>query len=127
VPLPINRCLIQTISPLLQVQSYQLGSILRSQYFDQASDSFIHGINSTLVDTHQVRVLVKGGGVGGEGPVVFDSAIATLQGLFPPTSKNQMILPNDTAIVAPLGGYQYVPGLCSIFISLAWLCSYKCL
>jgi len=41
---------------------------------------------------------------------VFDSAIATLQGLFPPNMRNKMILANDTTVVAPLGGYQYVPG-----------------
>jgi hypothetical protein len=63
-------------------------------------------VNTSLIDTHQVRVLVK---AGGEGPVVFDSAIATLQGLFPPTPNNRMMLANDTTIVAPLGGYQYVP------------------
>ena len=92
---------------LFQVQSHQLGSVLRADYFNQASESFIHGINTSLVDTHQVNVLVK---AGGEGTVVFDSAIATLQGLFPPTPQNKMILANDTTIIAPLGGYQYVPG-----------------
>jgi hypothetical protein len=41
---------------------------------------------------------------------VFDSAIATLQGLFPPNMHNKMTLANDTTVIAPLGGYQYVPG-----------------
>lgn len=67
-------------------------------------------MHTELVDTHQVHVHVK---AGGEGTVVFDSAIATLQGLFPPTPKNQMTLANDSTITAPLGGYQYVPGLYS--------------
>jgi lysosomal acid phosphatase len=54
-----------------------------------------------------VQVHVKGGG---EGPVVFDCAIALLQGLFPPTPKNRIVLANDSVVTAPLGGYQYVPG-----------------
>lgn len=48
---------------------------------------------------------------GGEGRAVFDSAIALLQGLFPPTEKNSITLANETQVVAPLGGYQYVPGM----------------
>src|ERR1700729_3896560 len=108
----IDRALFNIVSlPFPQVQSHQLGSVLRSEYFHPASPSFIHGVNTSLIDTHQVRVLVK---AGGEGPVVFDSAIATLQGLFPPTPNNRMMLANDTTIVAPLGGYQYVPGLCHV-------------
>jgi hypothetical protein len=66
-------------------------------------------MRTDLVDTHQVHALVK---AGGEGTVVFDSAIATLQGLFPPTPKNEMTLANGTTVTAPLGGYQYVPGQC---------------
>jgi hypothetical protein len=80
---------------------------LRAEYFNKASPSFIQGMKTELVDTHQVHALVK---AGGEGTVVFDSSIATLQGLFPPTPKNKMTLANDTVVVAPLGGYQYVPG-----------------
>jgi len=93
-------------TPLGEVQSHQLGSILRAKYFDGASPSAIHGMRTDLVDTHQVHALVK---AGGEGTVVFDSAIATLQGLFPPTPKNEMTLANGTTVTAPLGGYQYVP------------------
>jgi hypothetical protein len=93
-------------TPLGEVQSHQLGSILRAEYFDNASPSFIHGMRTDLVDTHQVHALAK---AGGEGTVVFDSAIATLQGLFPPTPKNEMTLANGTTVTAPLGGYQYVP------------------
>jgi len=93
-------------TPLGVVQSHQLGSVLRSEYFTDGSPSFIHGMHTDLVDTHQVHVRVKDGG---EGTVVFDSAIATLQGLFPPSPNNKMTLANDTVIVAPLGGYQYVP------------------
>lgn len=47
---------------------------------------------------------------GGEGRVVFDSALALLQGLFPPSEKNSIELANEVKVMAPLGGYQYVPG-----------------
>jgi lysosomal acid phosphatase len=61
-----------------------------------------------LVDNHEIHVRSK---AGGEGTVVFDSAIALLQGLFPPNSANKIVLANETTVVAPLGGYQYIPGL----------------
>jgi len=64
-------------------------------------------MRSDLVDNHEIHVRVKGGG---EGTVVFDSAIALLQGLFPPNPNNKIVLANETTIVAPMGGYQYVPG-----------------
>jgi lysosomal acid phosphatase len=64
-------------------------------------------LRTEVVDNDQVHVRVK---AGGEGTVVFDSAIALLQGLFPPNPKNSIDLANGTRIVAPLGGYQYVPG-----------------
>jgi lysosomal acid phosphatase len=92
---------------LVQVQSHQLGALLRSIYLDNSSPSFIDGIRTDLVDNSEVKVRVK---AGGEGTVVFDSAIALLQGLFPPNPNNKIVLANETTIVAPLGGYQYVPG-----------------
>ncbi|EIN06643.1 phosphoglycerate mutase-like protein [Punctularia strigosozonata HHB-11173 SS5] len=89
-----------------EVQSHLLGSYLRSLYLDSNSPSHIRGLRTDLVDTKQVHVRVK---AGGEGTVVFDSAIALLQGLFPPTSNNKIVLANETEVIAPLGGYQYVP------------------
>jgi hypothetical protein len=93
----------------IQVESHGLGTLLRDTYFDSTSPSFIEGIRSDLVDNSEVKVRVK---AGVEGTVVFDSAIALLQGLFPPTPKNRIVLANETTVVAPLGGYQYVPGEC---------------
>ncbi|PPQ80102.1 hypothetical protein CVT25_001470 [Psilocybe cyanescens] len=89
-----------------EVQSHSLGSLIRSTYFDSSSSSYIEGIRSDLVDNNEVKVRVK---AGVEGTVVFDSAIALLQGLFPPNPNNKIVLANETTIVAPLGGYQYVP------------------
>jgi lysosomal acid phosphatase len=90
-----------------QVQSHQLGSLLRSVYLDRNSPSCINNMRSDLVNNREIHVRVK---AGGEGTVVFDSAIALLQGLFPPNPNNKIILANETTIVAPMGGYQYVPG-----------------
>lgn len=92
----------------MQVQSHQLGSFLRKTYLSSGSSSFIDGMSSDLVDNKEVKVRVK---AGGEGTVVFDSTIALLQGLYPPNPNNKIVLANGTTVVAPLGGYQYVPGM----------------
>ncbi|KAJ7726740.1 histidine phosphatase superfamily [Mycena metata] len=83
-----------------------LGTQLRSTYLTTGSPAFIPSISRDVADTQEVKVLVK---AGGEGAVVFDSAIALLQGLFPPNPRNQVKLANGTTVSAPLGGYQYVP------------------
>lgn len=71
-----------------------------------SSPSYIAGIKAGVADTHQVHFYSK---AGGEGAAIFDSAMALLQGLFPPNPNNKITLANETTIVAPLGGYQYVP------------------
>lgn len=95
-----------TTTALGEVQAHELGDLLRSTYYDPSSDSFIKDAKSPLVDIASVHVRVKGGG---EDAVVFDSTIALLQGLFPPTPENRITLANGQTVVAPLGGYQYVP------------------
>ncbi|KAG2357508.1 histidine phosphatase superfamily [Suillus spraguei] len=72
-------------------QSHQLGSFLRSTYMS-ASSSFIASMKTDIVNAHEVHVHTK---AGGEGSVIFDSAIT--------------VLANETTVVAPLGGDQYVP------------------
>ncbi|KAJ3890255.1 histidine phosphatase superfamily [Lentinula edodes] len=89
-----------------EVESHQLGSVLRSEYLSPTSPSYIDGMRSDLVDNSEIKVRVKNGG---EGTVIFDSAIALLQGLYPPNPKNKIVLANDSVVTAPLGGYQYVP------------------
>lgn len=86
---------------------------MRSTYLTPSSSAYIDGIRSDLVDNHEIKVRVKGGG---EGTVVFDSAIALLQGLYPPNPNNKIVLANETTVVAPLGGYQYVPGECCLYL-----------
>jgi hypothetical protein len=93
-------------TPLGEVQTFQLGSILRKEYFDESSPNYIRNVRTDLVNLDQVHARIKNGG---EGRVVFDSTISLLQGLFPPTRSNNIILANDTTVTAPLGGYQYVP------------------
>lgn len=88
-------------TPLGEVQAHKLGSTLRDIYFNPESSSQIQGVSTEIVNLKEVHVRVK---VGGEGASVFDSATATLQGLFPPNPKNQITLANETTIVAPLNG-----------------------
>ncbi|KAJ7697875.1 histidine phosphatase superfamily [Mycena rosella] len=83
-----------------------LGAQLRATYLTPGSPSFISSISGDTADTQQIKVRAK---AGGEGAVVFDSAIALLQGLFPPSPRNKITLANETVVMAPLGGYQYVP------------------
>ncbi|KAI0657635.1 phosphoglycerate mutase-like protein [Cubamyces menziesii] len=93
-------------TPLGEAQAHQLGTYLRNLYLNSGSSSHIRGIHSDLVNLKEVHVRVK---VGGEGAAVFDSATALLQGLFPPNPANRITLANETTIVAPLNGYQYIP------------------
>ncbi|KAJ7354194.1 phosphoglycerate mutase-like protein [Mycena albidolilacea] len=93
-------------TPLGVSDLHLLGTQLRSTYLTPGSASFISSISSNLANTQEVKVLAK---AGGEGAVVFDSAIALLQGLFPPNPYNKITLANSTVVMAPLGGYQYVP------------------
>ncbi|CCM06036.1 uncharacterized protein FIBRA_08282 [Fibroporia radiculosa] len=90
----------------LQVQSYQLGAQLRDIYLDHDSPSRIFGVDADLVDFSQIHVIIK---AGAEGPAAFSSGMGLLQGLFPPSTDHNILLSNGTKVVAPLGGYQYVP------------------
>ncbi|KAJ7164316.1 histidine phosphatase superfamily [Mycena filopes] len=85
---------------------HTLGSQLRAAYLTPGSALYISSISGDLADTQQVKVRAK---AGGEGSVVFDSAVALLQGLFPPSPRNKITLANETVVTAPLGGYQYIP------------------
>ncbi|KAG2361210.1 histidine phosphatase superfamily [Suillus spraguei] len=71
-------------------QSHQLGSFLRSTYMSASSPSFIANMKTDLVDAHEVHVHAKAAR------------------LFPPNPANRIVLANETTVVAPLGGYQYV-------------------
>ncbi|KAL7004450.1 hypothetical protein EMMF5_006001 [Cystobasidiomycetes sp. EMM_F5] len=94
------------ITPLGEQQEYQLGSLLRSRYFAQNSPYAIQGFNETVLNANQVYLSAD---AGGEGGVIYDSAVALSQGAFPATTANNITLANGTSILSPLGGYQYVP------------------
>lgn len=84
-----------------------MGALLRDIYLTGSGDTKIPKISTELANLKQVHVRVK---TGSEGTAVFDSATALLQGLFPPTLKNREQLADGTIVVAPLNGYQYIPG-----------------
>ncbi|KAF8967110.1 histidine phosphatase superfamily [Flammula alnicola] len=94
------------ITPLGNLQEYELGQQLRSIYLNSSSPSFISTINADIVSDAQVQVRVDGGGEGG---VIFNSAMSLLQGMFPGTLDYKTTLGNGTTITGPLGGYQTVP------------------
>lgn len=83
----------------------QLGAFLRNQYLNPNSPSFIPGLKGEVVDDRQLLIRADNGG---EGSAIVDSAVALLQGLFPPTPKSRTSLANGTTVVGPFGGYQYV-------------------
>lgn len=58
------------------------------------------------MDATQVKVRAD---AGGEGGVIFNSAVSLLQGLYPATSDYNTTLANGTIVTAPLSGYQTIP------------------
>ncbi|KAG6331440.1 hypothetical protein ID866_7646, partial [Astraeus odoratus] len=72
-------------TPLGAAESFLLGARLRAMYLAPSSASRISGIQSDVVDTGQVKFYAK---AGGEGPAIFDSTMALLQGLYPPSPNN---------------------------------------
>ncbi|KAK7689818.1 hypothetical protein QCA50_006457 [Cerrena zonata] len=97
-----------SITALGETQEFALGSLLRSLYLNASSPTYIQGIANTSSLFQQNQVAVRAD-AGGEGGVIFDSAIALLQGLWPATSLSNTTLADGTTVVSPLGGYQYVP------------------
>ncbi|KAJ7164700.1 histidine phosphatase superfamily [Mycena crocata] len=95
-----------SITPLGTEQELQLGQLLRSLYLNATSPSFIKGINGSLVDQTQIHVRAD---AGGELGVIYDSAVAMLQGLFPANTNFTTDLANGTVVTGALSGYQYVP------------------
>ncbi|KDN50703.1 hypothetical protein RSAG8_01201, partial [Rhizoctonia solani AG-8 WAC10335] len=94
------------ITPLGLVQEYQLGQLIRNLYLNANSPSVISGISTGLFDQNQVRIRAD---AGGEGGVIFDSAVALSQGVWPAATAFNTTLANGTTVVAPLNGYQYAP------------------
>ncbi|KAH7913424.1 histidine phosphatase superfamily [Hygrophoropsis aurantiaca] len=91
------------ITPLGNAEEYQLGTYLRAIYLNATSPSYIPGISTGLFNQTQVFIQAD---LGGEDGVVYDSCVSLTQGLWPPTTSNDITLANGTTVTAPLGGYQ---------------------
>lgn len=92
---------IADLSVTLQQEEFFLGNYLKYLYLNPRSS--LHIDVDQLFNQTQVQARAD---AGGEGGVIFDSSIALLQGLFPPTYQNKDTLANGTTVVAPLGGRQ---------------------
>jgi len=97
---------LTAITPLGNAQEFQLGQQLRQLYFNASSPSHIDGLDTGLFNQTRVRIRAD---AGGEGGVIFNSALSLVQGIWPPSSGYNITLANGTTIAAPLGGYQGVP------------------
>ncbi|KAM0750671.1 phosphoglycerate mutase-like protein [Meredithblackwellia eburnea MCA 4105] len=94
------------ITPVGEFQEYQLGDLMRRTYAVEDSPSYITGLNPTELIATQINSTADGGGEGG---VIFDSAMAMWQGFYPPrVNVSQTTLANGSVITSPLGGYQYL-------------------
>ncbi|KAI0034616.1 histidine phosphatase superfamily [Vararia minispora EC-137] len=87
-------------------QEIALGALLRQRYFNASSGNHIQFATTGLVNYSQIALRAD---AGDEGGVIYASAVALAQGLWPATSDANTTLSNGTTIVAPLSGYQYVP------------------
>lgn len=81
------------------------GTYFRDRYIAQAASRRIWGMNSDLVKESQITASAP------VDNVLQNSAMAFLQGLYPPvgTTLGQQTLRNGTVVYAPLGGYQLIP------------------
>ncbi|KAF5360653.1 hypothetical protein D9756_004844 [Leucocoprinus leucothites] len=94
------------ITPTGTEEELQLGTFLRQRYLNETSPNFIHDISQTRADITQVLVRAD---AGGEGGVIYNSALALLQGLYPPTPSWNETLANGTVVVGASNGYQFIP------------------
>lgn len=91
------------ITPLGNLQSFQLGEYLRLRYLNGSSPYYIQNISQGLVDTDQILIKAD---AGGEGGVIHDSVMSTIQGLWPANTAYNETLANGTFVLGPLNGYQ---------------------
>ena len=74
-------------------------------YVTNTSATAIAGLDTPTISSNNIAFYADGGG---EGTVIFDSAVALSQGMFPATSASNTVLANGTTVTSPLGGYQYI-------------------
>ncbi|POY76411.1 hypothetical protein BMF94_0609 [Rhodotorula taiwanensis] len=94
------------LTALGEQQNYQMGQMMRRIYAGADPSRAIAGLsNTTFVDS----AISSMADAGGEGSVIYDSALAFWQGFYPPNpSASDIALANGSQIVSPLNGYQYV-------------------
>lgn len=86
-------------------QVYSSGSWYRNQYVASDANTPLFSLSSNLVALNQLAVMAPP-----SDNVLQNSAMAFLQGLYPPAGDaSAQELRNDTEVTAPLGGYQYIP------------------
>ena len=81
------------------------GSYFRKQYVAADASRRIHGINTDLVKQSQITASAP------DDTVLQNSAIAFLQGIYPPVGQTlgSNTLRNGTVVQTPLNGYQLIP------------------
>ncbi|BGP19224.1 hypothetical protein JCM10213v2_007311 [Rhodosporidiobolus nylandii] len=79
---------------------------MNSLYAGNGSSCAIAGLSAVDAEGSQLNVTAD---AGGEGAVIYDSAVSFWQGFYPPRpSVTTITLGNGTNITSPLNGYQYV-------------------
>ncbi|KAI1137006.1 histidine acid phosphatase-like protein [Hypoxylon sp. FL0543] len=92
------------LTPLGADQVFQSGSYYRARYVASDASSRIYGLSDDIAVPTQLSVTSPADSV------LQSSALAFLQGIYPPAGAGGVtVLANKTEVQAPLGGYQYVP------------------
>ncbi|KAI0838948.1 histidine acid phosphatase-like protein [Hypoxylon sp. FL0890] len=92
------------LTPLGADEVFQSGSYYRAKYIASNASSPIYGLSDDIAVPTQLSVISPADSV------LQSSALAFLQGIYPPAGTNGItVLANKSEVQAPLGGYQYIP------------------
>ncbi|KAI1214084.1 phosphoglycerate mutase-like protein [Annulohypoxylon truncatum] len=85
-------------------QVFQSGTYYRNKYISSNASTPILGLSNDIAVPTQLSVISPADSV------LQSSSLAFLQGIYPPAGSNSVsVLANKSEVVAPLGGYQYIP------------------
>ena len=90
------------LTALGAAQMYQSGQFYHNRYIAADASVPISGVSNQFAVPEQLSIISP------KEPVLHSSAVAFLQGLYPPTNLAST-LANGTTVEAPCGGYQYIP------------------
>ncbi|KAI2465568.1 phosphoglycerate mutase-like protein [Annulohypoxylon bovei var. microspora] len=83
---------------------FQSGTYYRNKYVSSNASTPIFGLSNDIAVPTQLSVISPADAV------LQSSALAFLQGIYPPAGSSSVsVLANKSEVVAPLGGYQYIP------------------